>query len=689
MLLPVPHQWRKRRRKRSPHPRARWQKFVLGAPAILLALALQAWFVYELMRASELPPPPPLEPEFEFLLALPPEPLPPEPEPTPPETASQAAAPGGAGGASAGTPARTASASAPPRSAPSPPAAAPAQPSAAPAPPATAPPAPAAVPRLVLQQQVSPPTAAQPPPVRRPTPAAPPTPTQAAPLRSVLAAEAPRPQRLDPPQVSLPDSSAPPEPAPSAVPQTVLAASAPEVAQIERADQIYDPPAPPQPPVPAAPAAPVPPTLAVLRPQAAPVPVQVLPAVPPDTPAPAPTPPSARPNAPTTGLLATERVERPQPLPLPEVRTRRDLGSAAPPQPVAATTGLLSPSRRELPLAQTPPEIARERAALETPVAPVLATNRGVLSPQTERPTAPELLPPTPLARPEAPATLRLAPVSSTRVVEVEAREIPRSAPVPTSAPLARETAPALAVAPVAANQGLLSVAPRDPAALADPALQRALAQGLRERRRLAPPAPVLDATDIEQPGSAPVDPAAATAPKASDSADPLADDGGFGPARSGPASASDLLAGVADVARDQVAATRPGPGAGSGDPFGRNSGADPYFGELPNRLAGLRRSQPGRFREVLDFLTSTLAGGGMTYRDQQWVDGAEINQLPDADAIEDGMSVLLQRWIDKHHGSLRRACTDNHALMSPAVQRLLCDESAQLELLEQSRKGQ
>ena len=686
MLLPVPHQWRKRRRKRSPHPRARWQTFVLGAPAILLALALQAWFVYELMRASELPPPPPLEPEFEFLLPLPPEPLPPEPEPTPPEAANQAASPGGAGGA--GTPARTASAGAPPRPAPRPPAAAPAQPTAAPAPPATAPPAPAPVPRLVLQQQVSPPTAVQPPPVRRPTPAPPPVPTQAAPLRSVLAAEAPRPQRLDPPQVRLPDSTAPPEPAPSAVPQTVLAASAPEVAQIERADQSYDPPAPPQPPVPAAPAAPAPPTMAVLRPQAAPVPVEVLPAVPPDTAAPALTPPSARPNAPTTGLLAAERVERPQPMPLPEVRTRREVSSAAPPQPVAATTGLLSPSRREVPLAQAPPDIARERAELDTPVAPVLATHRSVLSPQAERPKATDLLPPTPLARPETPAT-RLAPVSRTRVVEVDAPDILRAAPVRTPAAPALDQTPALTVAPVAANQGLLSVAPRDPAALADPALQRALAQGLKERRRLAPPAPVLDATEVETPGTTPADPAAATAPRSGDGADPLADDGGFGPARRGPASASDLLAGVADVARDQVAATRPGPGAGSGDPFGRNSGADPYFGELPNRLAGLRRSQPGRFREVLDFLTSTLAGGGMTYRDQQWVDGAEINQLPDADAIEDGMSVLLQRWIDKHHGSLRRACTDNHALMSPAVQRLLCDESAQLELLEQSRGGQ
>lgn len=654
--LPVPKLWLALRRARRPRARRSRTRELLRGLALLLALGMQVLFVYTLMQPT--PPLPVREDELELVLD------------------DILAAVQDDGGFAIPMP-RLGSEPRPVARAPLP------RPRAATG--MTAP---------------APPQLAEAPPLRTLSPSASTRPVQVAPAPTPLQpASAPRPpaaptlEAPTPPQLALPAPQTPPLPRPR-----VLEVDRTPMREWGEAPLVMSTPAPeltpptawtPPPELARRVLAPDRPTSVAAAPAAAEL--QVEPVItPPPTLEVAQTPP-----LPVPKLVSRDPVARVQPDPVritpPTPQPPAVAVSSAPPIRVLDTAPPqpLRPDAVDPPAAATPMPVQTITPQVDLAVAPpsrVLETPAPRAVPLAQpAPSAPQSVQPAVQARLEV-------PVANTRLLEVQsaARTVPtldasQLTPASTAASTAVQLPDLRVDAPVqatSAERRALSPQRVDLRTLAQAAAQDAVARVQSGPASTVPAAVALDAAALRaaqdaaragaESASAPgsdAGPAARTGPAGSasefDTPGP-----GRGPARS----AADLLAGVGSVARDQVEAGARPP-AGTRDSF-LNRRYDPFYEDLPDRLAQFQTREPNAVRQVLGFLLKSLQGGGVTWRGgTRFEAGSAVFSRPLVDEadVEAAMGILINRWLEMHDGDVRRACDADHADMTPAVRELLC----------------
>ena len=125
-----------------------------------------------------------------------------------------------------------------------------------------------------------------------------------------------------------------------------------------------------------------------------------------------------------------------------------------------------------------------------------------------------------------------------------------------------------------------------------------------------------------------------------------------------------DLLGQGIDAAAAQVGAN----GADSyerGNAFRRYS--DPFADDAPNPLAGLRLREPQMFSDVTRFLVKTFGPAALGFAVGA---SSEIDDFSGPNA-----GVLIEQWIQQHHGDLQRECRMRQETMDEHIRRLLCGE--------------
>lgn len=661
-LLRRPNRWPSGRRFRQRHLRAvqidqRIGSILLAIAASLLINGLAFWQLY-----TAKPPPLPIpEPEPVIVMLGEPDPAP-DPEAltdlaplVPAETGEEAAFPPGAASAESLPAAIT-------------------EPAPMPAPVAAAPPAPEAQPE-VAQTRPNP---------APPAPAVPPAPSPPDPVVEVVETV----------EVTLP----PPEPAVAATAQDLTDLPA-EIGEVLAADVASPEPGPqPAPGNAQTEAAPPEPAEASVSVSEVLEPVET------------PRPPSLPPDA-------ADQLARLLESPTVEVEL-----ATVPPRAAAEPLRALPPQLRASPERALLPE--PEVTVAETAIAPNVASPPTTLPPETadtpiERaePTRPALVvePLSPDAPVVRPATPPVAPPVNRAVTRAELPEPER--PTPTASPRVAPLAPTVAVpeprrpVPEAASSEPprieLPLAVRPPAAPPPVALPPTRAEPERvrpatvavdlprERPALAAPAPAPRAALPPAVERAPA-PAEATAraepaldrealrvaPQAPTRLDPalLAGEGemvpapaagsdadfGLPSARPGAADGLDWSDSIRAATRDQVAEESAARRAARA-PWQRDEAW--FADDPPARMEQMLRDDPNLVRAMVDFLAGVLAAGAEQTPRTLYKVG------PDP-------GVLIQLWLDRHHGDLQLACRREAAAMPESARRVLCP-GERIEALE------
>ena len=125
-----------------------------------------------------------------------------------------------------------------------------------------------------------------------------------------------------------------------------------------------------------------------------------------------------------------------------------------------------------------------------------------------------------------------------------------------------------------------------------------------------------------------------------------------------------DLLGQGLDAAAAQV---RDGVGDSykRGDAFRRYS--DPFADDAPNPLAGLRLREPQLFSDLSRFLVKAFGPAALGFAVGA---SGEIDDFSGPNA-----GVLIDQWIQQHHGDLQRECRMRQDTMDEHIRRLLCGE--------------
>ena len=124
-----------------------------------------------------------------------------------------------------------------------------------------------------------------------------------------------------------------------------------------------------------------------------------------------------------------------------------------------------------------------------------------------------------------------------------------------------------------------------------------------------------------------------------------------------------DLLGQGADAAAAQVGANADA--YPRGNAFRRYH--DPFADDAPNPLAGLRLREPQMFSDVSRFLVKTFGPAALGF-----AVGAS-NEIDDFSGPNAG--ILIEQWIQQHHGDLQRECRLRQETMDEHIRRLLCGE--------------
>ena len=125
-----------------------------------------------------------------------------------------------------------------------------------------------------------------------------------------------------------------------------------------------------------------------------------------------------------------------------------------------------------------------------------------------------------------------------------------------------------------------------------------------------------------------------------------------------------DLLGQGRDAAAAQV-------GEKANDAYERRSAfrrySDPFADDAPNPLAGLRLREPQMFSDVSRFLVKTFGPAALGFAVGA---SSEIDDFSGPNA-----GVLIEQWIQQHHGDLQRECRMRQETMDEHIRRLLCGE--------------
>ncbi len=169
---------------------------------------------------------------------------------------------------------------------------------------------------------------------------------------------------------------------------------------------------------------------------------------------------------------------------------------------------------------------------------------------------------------------------------------------------------------------------------------------------------PKVDASEASEASTAQNSPTPARSDGASGlPADPFARPGsGRGP--------RDLIGQGIDVAAAQV-------GENTADSYPRGNAfrryRDPFADDAPNPLAGLRLREPQMFSDVSRFLVKTFGPAALGFAVGA---SSEIDDFSGPNA-----GVLIEQWIQQHHGDLQRECRLRQETMDEHIRRLLCGE--------------
>lgn len=425
-------------------------------------------------------------------------------------------------------------------------------------------------------------------------------------------------------------------------------------------------------------------------------------------------------------------VERPRALPPQPAERSAELVDAMPPVLELATlppraapetwTALppvsrSAPERAPLP---APDAEAPELLSAEAPVpAPAVVLPQPTSAPLIDRLAAdrPELVAPE-LSPPEAPAP-PVIPPSPRPALSREALPDPELAPdlrrpaqpVPARLPAVPEPRrPELAIEPPARARVELPLATRTPEAPAPMALppRRSAEAEFRdpEARDRQPPAPALPRDRPALAAPLPVTRPALPPPTAADAGElpaaparPALDRTGLSPSTAAPARLDPGLLAESGAAATDSASTARTMTAGSDADFGlpssrpgsadgldwadsiraasrrqvdeesaaRRSARAPwqrdeawFADDPPARMQQLLRDDPGLARSLVSFLVATLANGAAQTPRTLYQVG------PDP-------GVLIDLWLDRHHGNLQLACLRDAAAMPEAARRVLC----------------
>ena len=300
----------------------------------------------------------------------------------------------------------------------------------------------------------------------------------------------------------------------------------------------------------------------------------------------------------------------------------------------------------DLRVEQTKPSVARPVAPAAAPQ-PVLSRADAVsANPSTI--TTPDLRvdadAATPnIATPAAPAAAAARPVLTSAPANLSASESVRLE-------VARDEIgrPTLAVqGPIAATDNQASASPASDASSTD---------------RSAAPSSATQSSNSNAPSSGRSTAENSATPSSSDGASGLPTDP-FARAGSGKGP-RDLLGQGIDAAAAQVGAN----GADSyqrGNAFRRYN--DPFADDSPNPLAGLRLREPQMFSDVTRFLVKTFGPAALGFAVGA---SSEIDDFSGPNA-----GVLIEQWIQQHHGDLQRECRMRQETMDEHIRRLLCGE--------------
>lgn len=356
---------------------------------------------------------------------------------------------------------------------------------------------------------------------------------------------------------------------------------------------------------------------------------------------------------------------------------------------IATVAPALAPAVAEAPPPTLPPEPAETRIERADPARPELVV-------EALRPTAPMARPVKPpvdraLTRVELPEPAA-APLLGTRVAPVAPMVVPpeSSRPAPERARPERPVLDLpLAIRPPAAAPVVALPPPRSVPERVRPA--EVAVELPREQPALAAPRPAPRAA---------LPPASESTPAASPSVAPALDREALGvapqaPTRLDPA----LLAGQADPASAATGgdaefglpATRPGAADGldwndsiraatrdqvAEESAARRAARAPWQREEawlaedpPARMEQMLRDDPNLVRTMVDFLVGTLASGAAQTPRTIYKVG------PDP-------GVLIQLWLDRHHGDLQMACRRDAGAMPERMLRVLCP-GERIEALE------
>lgn len=366
------------------------------------------------------------------------------------------------------------------------------------------------------------------------------------------------------------------------------------------------------------------------------------------------------PEAESPELLSTEVPVPTAAVALPQPTSAPAIDRLAPDRPERTAPAMTSPQAPSPPVVPPSPRPALSREALPDPeLAPDLRRPAPPVAPRLPalpEPRRPELAiePPArarvelPLATrtPEAPAPMALPPRRSADPDDPKRSE-PEQRP---AAPVLPRERPALA-APLPPSRPALP-----PPTAADAGAQAAPARLALDRAGLSPStsAPArLDPGLLAESDAATSDPAstARAAPAGSDA------DFGLPGARPGSTDGLDWADSIRAASRRQVdeeSAARRAARA----PWQRDEAW--FADDPPARMQQLLRDDPGLARTLVSFLVASLANGAAQTPRTLYQVG------PDP-------GVLIDLWLDRHHGNLQLACRREAAAMPEAARRVLC----------------
>jgi hypothetical protein len=353
---------------------------------------------------------------------------------------------------------------------------------------------------------------------------------------------------------------------------------------------------------------------------------------------------AALPAVPLTPETSPAPIERAPP---PELRVE----PKSPEAPVRA-----EPPPRRTKIARSEPSASALEPQADVALAPVTPVTPRVAVPEARRPEVDALPPQTP--------RVELAlPVRPPAVTPPVALPPPRAAtparvrPAPLAA-LPREAPRLAAPAP-----GVSSALPPEIEAVREMPVTPGAAPALeRDALQVRPSAPARPDRALLAGADASATPeAAASAPIAGNAAD-----FGLTDARPGAPEGADWSDRIRAAAQDQVAAESAARRA-SRAPWQRD---EAWFAEdPPARMEQLLRDDPNLAKIMVDFLLGALVSGAAQTPRTIYKVG------PDP-------GVLIQLWLDRHHGDLQLACRRDAAAMPEAALRVLCP-GERIEALE------